>query len=71
MSEFKDPAFQAQLSQMAERMRKETSHWLMNAIRTDVKPRKDYLQLVLAMQCDCKGCQGACCTSFDQRCNAA
>ena len=71
MSEFKGPAFQTQLSRMAERMRTETAHWLMKAIRTNVQPRKEYVRLVLAMQCECKGCHGDCCTSLNQLCNAA
>lgn len=50
---------------------KETERWLLNAIRGDVNARKEYVQFVSAIQCDCKDCNGACCTSQSKNCNAA
>jgi len=71
MSEFEETALQGQLSRMAEQLRRETSQWLTNALRTEVEPKNKYVHLVLAMQCNCMDCRLDCCTFLKQTCNAA
>lgn len=70
MSEIRETAYTIKLSRIAGESARDGAV-AIERIRGDVNAKKEYVRFVSAIQCDCKDCNGACCTSHSKNCNAS
>lgn len=65
------PEVHALRRRVAERLRRDTEHWLAEAMWTGVDPRREYVRMVASLPCHGAACRCALCGGSTCNCNAA
>lgn len=65
------PDFLMRRRRLAKRLRRDTEHWLVQAMRTGLDPRVEYARMLETLPCYCDECRCAPCKGSAWNCNAA